>query len=616
MSSDPAGFSVADYLVFSASLAISVGIGVYQWWKSRNGNAEEFFLGGGRMSPVPVALSLVAGVVSAISILGNTSEMYYYGSQFWMNLLGVAVGGLLVVLVIIPVIYPLRLISIYEYLELRWGSRLLRKMVTVLQLANMFLYLGIALYAPSLALSSVTPIPTNISVIVLGLVCTFYASVGGAKAVVYTDTFQTLVMVVGVIVVIIQGCVEVGGGPAVWEINRENGRIEFFNMDPNPLVRHTFMTTTILGIYMSISMQGTSQAQYQRWASVENIRQVYLVMAINIFGLMVLWSLINFAGLVVFAVYADCDPFSAGWIQKIDQVTAYFVVDKLGYLKGIPGLFVAAVYSGVLSSVSSHLNAMAAMLWEDLLLAFRTFKNYTPTKAKNANIIISMLIGVLSTVLGVLAGKMGGLVQVAYSIAGGLGGPISGVILTGVLCPWVKAVSAISGFLCGVALNLWIVIGNFLYAPPTPLLPLSTEGCPGANATAMPFTSSTAFATTTADPGPSDPAEVFPLYLLSYCLFGAIGVLSTIVMSNLATCVFGVSKKSDVLEKTVNKTSLKIYLWMTSKSDSSSLNDDTESGSKMGDFGISKESITTSKPDTGTGEKRGIDNPVTVDDSI
>lgn len=51
---------------------------------------------------------------------------------------------------------------------------------------------------------------------------------GGAKAVVYTDTFQTLVMVVGVIVVIVQGCVEVGGGPAVWEINQENGRIEFF----------------------------------------------------------------------------------------------------------------------------------------------------------------------------------------------------------------------------------------------------------------------------------------------------------------------------------------------------------------------------------------------------
>lgn len=56
----------------------------------------------------------VASRISRPSPSGNTSEMYYYGSQFWMNLLGVAVGGLLVVLVIIPVIYPLRLISIYE----------------------------------------------------------------------------------------------------------------------------------------------------------------------------------------------------------------------------------------------------------------------------------------------------------------------------------------------------------------------------------------------------------------------------------------------------------------------------------------------------------------------
>lgn len=76
------------------------------------------------------------------------------------------------------------------------------------------------------------------------------------------------------------------------------------------------------------------------------------------------------------------------------------------------------------------------------------------------------------------------------------------------------------------------------------------------------------------------------------------------------------SEKSDALEKTVNKTSLRIYYWMTSKSDSSSLNSDTENGSKMGDFGISKDSVKTSKPHTGIDEKHGMDNPVTVDDAL
>lgn len=76
------------------------------------------------------------------------------------------------------------------------------------------------------------------------------------------------------------------------------------------------------------------------------------------------------------------------------------------------------------------------------------------------------------------------------------------------------------------------------------------------------------------------------------------------------------SEKSDALEKTVNKTSLRIYYWMTSKSDSSSLNSDTENGSKMGDFGISKDSVKTSKPHTDTGEKHGVENPVTVDDAL
>ena len=51
---------------------------------------------------------------------------------------------------------------------------------------------------------------------------------GGAKAVVYTDNFQSAVMLVGVIIVIVQGCVEVQGGAASWAIDAQNDRLQFF----------------------------------------------------------------------------------------------------------------------------------------------------------------------------------------------------------------------------------------------------------------------------------------------------------------------------------------------------------------------------------------------------
>ncbi|KAG0713875.1 Sodium-dependent multivitamin transporter [Chionoecetes opilio] len=175
-------FTTADYLVFTASLVISLGIGFYHWFRSRGRGTKDFLMGGGHMSPIPVSLSFAAGVISAVSILGNSAEMYYYGSQLWMNVIGVTIGTVFIMGIVMPVIFPLKLITIYEPgAQDGLGSATL----------NLSIYMGIALYAPSLAISSVTPISANTSVLVLGIVCTVYASMGGAKAVVYTDNFQS-----------------------------------------------------------------------------------------------------------------------------------------------------------------------------------------------------------------------------------------------------------------------------------------------------------------------------------------------------------------------------------------------------------------------------------------
>ncbi|XP_064093412.1 sodium-coupled monocarboxylate transporter 2-like [Macrobrachium nipponense] len=571
MSSDKATFGVIDYAVFCASLIISLSIGLYHWWKSRGLDNADFLMGGGKMSPIPVAISLFAGLVSAVSILGNPAEMYYYGSQLWMNCIGTVIGALLVIILLVPVLYPLKLVSIYEFIGLRWKSNLVRKLATVLQLFNYFTYLGIALYAPSLALSSVTPIPAVVSVVVLGIVCTVYASLGGAKAVVYTDTVQAFIMLAGIIAVIIQGCSEVGGGANSWNIDEENGRIEFFNMSSDPLERHTLMSTVILGIYFAFSNYGVGQAQFQRWASVSTIKQAYMVLVISCTILVVVWSLINYSGLVIFSVYADCDPLTAGYIEKIDQITAYFVIDKLGFLPGIPGLFVAAIYSGVLSTVSSVLNALAAVIWKDLLSGLDRFSKFTSQQEKKATIIVSCVSGIISTVLGVLAGSMGGLFQITYALGGAIGGPISGLFLMAISCPWVKA-RRLPGLLLSVSLTLWMVFGNFLYAPPTPMLPLSTGGCPGENVTtASPFTEGTTTTLITSTDGGEDPgSDVFPLYLVTYCLYGSIGTLATFVFSNVATLIFGPLAIERVPENTVHEPCMRFYRWLRSLAGKSS----------------------------------------------
>ena len=68
----------------------------------------------------------------------------------------------------------------------------------------------------------------------------------------------------------------------------------------------------------------------------------------NIPGMVALMFLAAFAGLVIFAVYVDCDPLKAGYIKKKDQIIPYYVMDKLGHLKGLPGIFLATLFSGAL----------------------------------------------------------------------------------------------------------------------------------------------------------------------------------------------------------------------------------------------------------------------------
>lgn len=70
--------------------------------------------------------------------------------------------------------------------------------------------------------------------------------------------------------------------------------------------------------------------------------------AFFLLGMYLLWTLFFLSGLVAYATYSDCDPLNSNRIEKADQIIPYMVMDKLGHLTGVPGLFVAAVYGGVL----------------------------------------------------------------------------------------------------------------------------------------------------------------------------------------------------------------------------------------------------------------------------
>lgn len=76
---------------------------------------------------------------------------------------------------------------------------------------------------------------------------------------------------------------------------------------------------------------------------------------------------LRFVGLVIYANYYDCDPLKAGRIDRVDQLMPYFIMEVLGKIPGLPGLFVAVIFSAALSTMSSGFNSLAAVAYEDFL---------------------------------------------------------------------------------------------------------------------------------------------------------------------------------------------------------------------------------------------------------
>eukprot|EP00058_Branchiostoma_floridae_P006969 XP_002592457.1 hypothetical protein BRAFLDRAFT_68943 [Branchiostoma floridae] len=239
-------FGAWDYVVFAVMLCISAGIGLYYACTGgKQRTQKEFLMADKSMSIVPVTMSLLASFISAITVLGTPAEVYNNGTMFWNFAVADGIAMVVVARLFVPTFYNLGLTSTYEYLEIRF-SKPVRLLTTVVFMVNMLVYMGLVLYTPSLALNAVTGLTLWGAVAAVGVVCTFYTTLGGMKAVMWTDTFQIVVMVAGFLAVIIQGTIEVGGPARVWEINGQGERLEFFNHvfrrldDPNGVRRLIF----------------------------------------------------------------------------------------------------------------------------------------------------------------------------------------------------------------------------------------------------------------------------------------------------------------------------------------------------------------------------------------
>lgn len=504
--------SVWEYVVFAFTLLVSALIGVYHYFAgNRQSSNEEYLLGERNMNIWVISVSLMASFMSAITLLGVPAEVYNYGAIFIVINLSYAIGTPICAHFFLPVFYRLKITSAYEYLELRF-NRLVRIIASSVFMIQMIFYMGIVLYAPAIALSAVTGFSKWAAILSVGIICAFYCSFGGIKAVLWTDLFQSILMFVSVSLVAIRGVMFIGSVESVWHTAVQDGRINLWQFSPDPTIRHSFWSLVIGGIFIYTSIYGVNQTQVQRLLASRSLCQAQVALYISWPVTSLLSMLCTVTGLVMYAFFRGCDPILSASVAKSDQLLPYFMMKVCSQIPGLPGLFIAGIFSGALSSVSSFVNSLAAVTIEDMVKPILAARSIRLSQGKEVFVTrsIALFFGLLCLLLTILAEQMKGILEASLTVFGLVGGPLLGLFTLGMISSRCSSSSALIAFLTSLLFGVWIGFGSFSSGPKPVPLHRSIDQCAHLQPNDTLNFNGTSFGSQ------SDSENIFYLYRISY----------------------------------------------------------------------------------------------------
>lgn len=446
--------NAVDYVVVFSYLACLLVFGFSLRKQSSEG---DYFLGGRTMSWFPLTLSTMATQLSAISFVSAPAfvGLREGGGLKWLTYeFSLPLAMILVMFVIAPALYRAGIVSIYDYLEQRFG-RSTRILISIsFQIVRSFAT-GIMVYAMGLILEAVLRIPLWQSIVIVGVITLVYSTSGGMKAVVYGDAIQMVLIFGGLLAVFGYALADIGGLTTFWrEVDAE--RLTAVNFDSFGLSGDEFGFLPMLfgGFVLYASYYGCDQTQAQRILAAKNIKDTRTLLFANGLLRFPLVLLYCFVGLVVGVAIAS-DPALAAKIpaDKPDYMMPVFIVERLPH--GVIGLLLVAILSAAMSSLSSAVNSLAAVTLEDLgSLGMKQGKAGSElVRARWVSIFWGVAILIMSLFAGSIAPTV---IEAINKVGSALYGPILAVFLLGILSRRVSGTGASIGLILGVGFNLYL----------------------------------------------------------------------------------------------------------------------------------------------------------------
>lgn len=451
---------IAFYFLFLMGIA---------WYTSRKSTADAYFLGNKASPWYVVAFGMIGDSLSGVTYISVPGKVGTAHFSYLQLVIGYFVGYFIISHVLLPIYYKLNLTSIYEYLRSRFGRNTQKTGALFFILSRIMgaagrLYLAagvIQLFVFDQFETVHIPFWVSVSVI-LGLML-LYTYKGGIKTLVWTDTFQSFFLVLGVVlsIVAIISKLDISFGDAVKTIvSSEYTETFFWDWKKS----NFFFKEFLGGIFIAVAMTGLDQNMMQKNLSCKSLGEAQK----NIFWfsvIMVIVTVIFLAlGAMLYIYYNQTGtalPINPETGKVIsDKVFPNLALNHLGIFAGL--VFIIGLTAATFSSADSVLTTLTTSFYIDILEYDKNEKLSEKQKAKHRT-IIHVLFAVTLWIVILLFDALNqkAIIDSVLMIAGYTYGPLLGLFALGLFTK-IKLNDVFVPFVCIMAPILTYVISNNL----------------------------------------------------------------------------------------------------------------------------------------------------------
>jgi SSS family transporter len=457
-------FTLLDYAVVAAYVTAALAIGLYHARREQK-SVVEYFVANRSTRTWAVVISAIASGLSAISYLGAPAWVFQHDLQLNVVVFILPVLILLVVWLFVPLFSRHHLLTIFEYLEMRF-SVAVRAVASALFLILRGGWLATAIYAQSIVLSELAGIPMRVCAPLVGLLTASYTVLGGLKSVLWTEVMQFFVLISGLAAIIISVLISFGGDAGeVWRLAAAGGHTRWINP------QFSFSQITVWAVVLSypvdvLATYGSNQVMVQRFLSARSpaeMRRSVLFTGVVTVPVVVLLMLVGLA----LAAYYAAHPELRATLAKPDRVVPHFIGNVLP--PGVAGLVVASVFAATMSVLSAGFHSLSTATVVDFIQRFGRGQRDASGDASGGDHgargvrlarAVTLAWALITTAAALFVERLGDIVEIFGKISGFFSGPILGVFLLGILVRRVSSAGALAGLAIGVALTWWVTMTN------------------------------------------------------------------------------------------------------------------------------------------------------------